>query len=335
MAFKREYLAEETDEAGEAASLTTTQDGPRLCPIFICSAIGIIAATVAFFTFTAWDLGAGDFTWSWRAARALLAKQNPYHTIQPLGAYPYDAPFYSPLPAALVALPFSPFPLTVAGALFVGVSAAILAWALCRDEPDRLLLFASAPYWMALRWGQWSPLLTATLLIPALAALVVVKPNLGLAVLVYRPRWQVVAAGAIFGIISLLILPSWPLDWFNALATNRHTLPVLTIPGCFVLLALLRWRDPRARLLIGLAIMPQRLLFYDQLALLLVAPTLRTQLALIILGWVGFLGWQSIGGPYTYAAPPWVLWLCYLPALIVVLAPLREQRMSSVSERVW
>lgn len=294
--------------------------------------IGGVAAIVAFLGFTAWGTVAADFTWSWRAAQAILDGQNPYDMIRPSGQYPYNAPFYYPLPAALVAVPFTIFPATIGGALFIGVSTGILAYALLeQDQQDQaLLILLSAPYFAALRAGQWSPLLTAAMILPALAFLLTVKPNLGLAGVVYQPRWRVVLAHvSLVMLASLLILPTWPLDWLVALQDHRHDAPIASMPGTLMLLALLRWRDPRARLLLALSIFPQRLLFYDQLPLLLVAKSLRARLILIGSGWAGFLAWQTIAGPYSYAAPPWVLWFCYVPALGIVLAPLwvtlREQ----------
>lgn len=289
-------------------------------------AVGLSTAVLAWYTFTRWRLGAGDFTWSWRAAQALLAYQNPYDVIQPTGDYPYDAPFYYPLPAALVALPFAALPATSAGAVFVGVSAGILAWALCKDTPVRLLMLVSAPFFMALRSGQWSPLLTAALLLPALAPLAVVKPNLGLAIVAQHIHKRMVFGCGLLIVLSLVILPSWPLNWLVALQANRHMAPVLTFPGWLVLFALLRWRDPWARVVVALAVLPQRLLFYDQLPLLLVARTPREQLLLLVSGWLGFLGWQVMAGPNVDAAPAWVLWFCYVPALLVVLKPLVLER---------
>jgi hypothetical protein len=293
--------------------------------IIVAFAFGLIATILAFLEFTHWNIFAGDFTWSWRAAQALLANQNPYAVIQPTGIYPYDAPFYYPLPAALIALPFALFPATLAGALFVGCSAAALAWALVRQSPSWLILFCSAPYFMALRYGQWSPLLTAAMLLPALTPLAVVKPNLGLGILALRPTWWAVVGGGGLLLASFVVCPTWLADWLQALAFNRHTAPILTFPGCFMLLTLLRWRDPHARFVLALAILPQRLIFYDQLPLLLVAQTNRQRQVLVLCSWVGFLSWQLVSGPYTEAAPSWVLWSCYLPALVVVLAPLRQQ----------
>ena len=66
--------------------------------------------------------GAGDFGWAIHAAQRLLAGQNPYDT--PLEQYP--------LTAAVFALPFVALRPEVAGALFYGISSALLAFGLTR-----------------------------------------------------------------------------------------------------------------------------------------------------------------------------------------------------------
>ena len=116
---------------------------------------------------------AKDFTYPWRAARALLAGLDPYVAIQPTGPYPYESRFPYPLPAALVAVPLAWLQAAVAGAVFFGLSAAALTWALLADRGGgglgRLWMLASAPFGMALALGQWSPLLVAGALLPACA----------------------------------------------------------------------------------------------------------------------------------------------------------------------
>jgi hypothetical protein len=70
--------------------------------------------------------------------RALLSGENPYSNTPP-GVIPY------PLLAALAALPFAPFPLEIAGALFFGISSGLLALGLIRQGPERLLVFLPIP----------------------------------------------------------------------------------------------------------------------------------------------------------------------------------------------
>jgi len=63
----------------------------------------------------------------WTAARALWARHDPYAAI-PSPPWPWNLQY--PLPAVLIALPFSVLPLTLARAVFMGVSSALLAYGL-------------------------------------------------------------------------------------------------------------------------------------------------------------------------------------------------------------
>lgn len=129
---------------------------------------------------------------------------------------------------------------------------------------------------LALTIGQWSPLLAAAALAPALGALAAVKPTLGRAMLAYRARWRAALPAAAVLAASLVVLPGWPRGWLANLAhVEGHPAPAFTAAGCALLLALLRWRQPEARLLVVLACGPQLLFFADQLAVGLVARTRR------------------------------------------------------------
>ncbi|MFL5574576.1 MAG: hypothetical protein ACJ79S_01175 [Gemmatimonadaceae bacterium] len=266
---------------------------------------------------------AKDFTWPWRAARILLQGHDPYVVIQTTGPFPFSSPFFYPLPAALVAMPFAPLPPDRAGALFFGISTALLAFGVTRDGLWRLLLFTAAPYFMAAANTQWSPLLAAAALLPGLQWVGSAKPNLGLAVFVYRPsRWAIVG-GAIIIAISFAVLPGWVSGWRAALAqTPHHAPPVLRVGGVVLLLALLRWRTREARLLLVMACVPQVLYFYDQLLLWLVPRTWRQMLALSGASWVGVVGWWAVrprSGGGLDAAGAWVIGLVYIPTLLLVL----------------
>src|SRR4030095_6354035 len=128
----------------------------------------------AFITYFSWIRApnhlAKDFSWPWRAARVLLEGHNPYHVVQATGPYPFNVGLFYPLPAAVVALPFAALRPAVAGALFFGLSSALLAFALCRTKSDlaKLPLFLSAPFCMAAVLVQWSPLMTAAAMTSAL-----------------------------------------------------------------------------------------------------------------------------------------------------------------------
>ncbi len=144
--------------------------------------------------------------------------------------------------------PLSFLPPVLAGSLFIGLSATLLAWTLQRDGRWRLWIVLSAPWWWAIAANQWSLLLTAAVLTPVLQGLAALKPNLGIGILVYQPRWQPLLLGAVVAVlISLLVLPTWPLDWSVNLQRNRHHVPLLLLPfGPLLLLTATRWHNPRA-----------------------------------------------------------------------------------------
>lgn len=278
---------------------------------------------------------AKDFSYPWRAARALLAGDNPYEVMRAVGEYPFNAGLLYPLPAALVATPFAPLRPEIAGALFVGLSAALLGWAVLRDCPYRLPLFISAPFVQAAILGQWSPLLTAAALMPTLQFLAAAKPTVGLAAWIYQPSLRGIIGGLILVAAAFLVLPSWLGDWREVVATtNKYRGPATTLLGAFLLLGLLRWRRREGRLFVAMSLIPQLPVFYDSLILWLVPSTLWRSLALSAVSWVGYLAWYpSRASPLqNEIAFPWLVFTIYAPALILLLLlPAREQPEERVS----
>lgn len=303
-------------------------DAPPLqLTLAIAFAIGAWGAFIAWFALsTAPEHLAKDFSWPWRAARALLDGHNPYAVIRPTGAYPFNAGLFYPLPAVLAALPFAPLNPAVAGASFVGISSALLAFGLARTRAGmaRLPLFVSAPFCMAALLAQWAPLMMAGAVLPALQFLGAAKPNVALACFAYRPTVRGVVMGAIFVALSLAVLPSWPMDWRAALAeAPRYRAPVMYMGGPILLLALFKWRRPEARTFIAMSVMPQLTLFYDQLPLWLVPTTAWRSFGLSVLSWIAWAQWYPSREIPTHVAiaRPWIFALIYLPALLLVLLP--------------
>lgn len=280
--------------------------------------VGLCAALLALVSLSAAHRP-GDVAWAINGARALLADQSPYQVeTSPLNGN--NDPLYYPLPAVLAVLPLARLPLLASSVLFAGVSAALLAWALPRGQWWAL---ASAPAYVSLWVAQWPPLLVAAALLPPLAPLLAVKPTLGAALWLYRPsRWGLIG-GALLCLVGLFWLPSWPAEWLATLrAAAHHPIPVLMLPfGPLLLLATLRWRDPRARLLLALACMPQEYWHYDQLPLFLVVPSGWPCAVLAILSWLRYAIWAPC-----YTAPWWegqgeviiAIVTMYLPALILL-----------------
>ncbi|MEI7770215.1 MAG: hypothetical protein WCI67_09520 [Chloroflexales bacterium] len=299
-------------------SAASPREVPGRARIGIALALGLASTALCYLRLAGGGVLAADFTWAWRGAQLLITGQNPYALILPAGAYPFNDFLYYPLPALLIAMPFTWLSGPTAGAIFIGVSSGLLCWGLLREGTQRLILFASPPYLYALITAQWSPLITAAALLPNLAFALSAKPNLGLAVLVaYPERRRLLLFGAAVA-ASLLVLPSWPADMLGRISSHHNFTPLISWYGPLLLLALPFWRAPSARLLLALAIMPQRLL-YDQLPLWLIPQTPRQSLLLTIASWAGVLLGLALG--WGEAA----LVSAYLPALGCVLWGRRAQ----------
>jgi hypothetical protein len=298
--------------------------------------IGAALAAGAWGGFIAWfgmssnpQLLARDYTFSWRAARALLLGHDPYQVVAGTGAYPFNVDLFYPLPAAVLSLPVATLPPAVAGAIFVAVSATLLGWAVSADGVKRLGIFISAPFCMAALLGQWSIVLTAAAMIPALQFLCVAKPNIGFAAWLYRPSWRGIIGGIALCAFSLIFMPDWPLRWLESIrGTVSYRAPALSLAGCFTLLALFRWRRREGRVFLGMAFVPQLPVFYDQLPLWLVPTTMWRTLLLSATSWVAWFMWFPSRALMTQfaVARPLVLLFIYVPALVMLLTlPQREE----------
>jgi len=263
-----------------------------------------------------------DFDQSWIAARALLAGGDPYAAVVAAG-WPW--PLYYPLPAVLVAVPFTMLSMAAARVVFGGLGAGALAYAMTGRVWWGLAVLAGAPFLDALTNVQWSPLLTAAALLPALGWALAAKPTIGLALWVAYPRWQTAAAVGAIAVASLIVLPEWPRLWLAATAGAAHIRPPIFRPGgLLLLLALLRWRRPEARLLAALACVPQSPAMYEALPLFLAASSAREALGLALLSHVAYGATRLLppGGSLAEAYEakwPIMLVLVYLPVLVVVL----------------
>ncbi|MGA7293292.1 MAG: hypothetical protein WBW85_12210 [Terriglobales bacterium] len=186
----------------------------------VATAIGTVSGTLCWAFLHRFQLGAGDFTWSYHGARALLSGQDPYANTPP-GMIPY------PLPAALVALPFAPFPADLAAALFFGISSGLLALGLVRHSPQRLFIFLAYPYWSALITAQWPPLIMCGAFFPLALVFCVAKPQTGTPMaLAHLSRQGLIAASALL-LASLILMPRWPLEWIPQLSGYRDFVPFL------------------------------------------------------------------------------------------------------------
>lgn len=260
--------------------------------------------------------GSSDFDSLYRAAADLMAGKNPY---------PLAAEFPYPLPAVLLAVPFTAIPPGLARPIFDILVGWGLAYALWRYRgPYALLALGSGAYIVALAASQVTPLLVAASLVPALGFLLAVKPTTSAALWIARPSWTAILGASLLFVVSLVVAPSWPMDWWMALPADKAWLapPLLRPFGFILLLAALRWRSPEGRLIFATAFIPQTGLPYELVPLALI-PSNRLEMGIYVAGtWVAaaaagpWLGQSSVSN-----GTAWPLTLCavYLPMLYLVL----------------
>jgi hypothetical protein len=272
----------------------------------------------------------------WRASADLRRGLDPY----PLARTHSIWPLYYPLPAVLLAFPFSWFSFPVASTLWVGLIAGTFTYAMAGRGWWALLALGSGGVFHALGNGQLTPLLVAAALIPVLGGLLVVKPNSGLALFAMYPSRRAVVGAVAVLLASLALLPRWPLEWLQVIRDSPHIASPLARPyGWLLLLAALRWRDPRARLLLALALIPQNLLPHETVALALI-PQDGRQMAIYAGGtWLAVFQVLAFP-PLTRASDlvttinatwPVMLLAVYLPMLWLVLRSQDVKRASRLS----
>jgi hypothetical protein len=294
----------------------------RRARLVIALCIGVAAGI-----YSCWSLSTArvpsDFEFWWRAARVLVEGGDPYLRVENTGGWPLPDRLFYPMPALLVTIPVAWMPLPLASGVILGLGSGVLAWALSRDGLGRLWLFATPSFVMALKVGQWSPVLTVAALVPALGWLAAVKPTLGLGALFYRLDWRAFAGAGLFAVASVAILPAWPREWLaNLHHVASHPPPIATPLGVALILAAVRWRTPEGRLLLAMACVPQLLFFADQLPVYLVARTRAQTAALAFCGTIAWLAWfvqLKTGDLYVPKAAPYVMIGVYAPALLMVL----------------
>lgn len=286
--------------------------------LLLSALIGLVTGYLCFIARSVFFPGPGDFNWALETAWALLNDNDPYDFAPSALRIPY------PLPVALFGLPLLPLEPRLAGASFFGISSAVLAYGVLRsDAPWRLIVFCSFPYLYALCFAQWSTLIMAAWFFPILGPLLVlVKPQIALPVALVRlSRPGVVLAGAVL-MLSLAIYPTWPFRWLSMLRSFESIVPLLTLPfGPLLLAALIYYKEPRAQLLLAMALLPFRGV-YDLLALWLLPTTRLQMLLLTLLSWVVPI--ISFGAG-VMVRPAWAVPVLFVPALICVLLSYRQQ----------
>lgn len=286
--------------------------------VLISITVGLISGICCFLLLRVIGSAAGDFTWAYNAALDLINGRDPYRHEFSRRWTPY------PLPTALVALPFTILSPEVAGATFLGLSSALMIYGLTRKGFFPLLVLACCPFWVCVQWAQWTPLIVASAFFPVLMFVSVIKPHVAAPVVLMHWRVIGIISSAILVIVSLIIYPTWPIRWLSQLSEFQGYIPLLTIPGPLLLLALTRWRERDAQFLLLASIFPQRW-FYDALILWLIPKTRNEFLYAAIFSWGAFI-WRI----HHFPDPKWERGLIcvlffYIPMLAFILLRKREK----------
>jgi hypothetical protein len=276
--------------------------------VAVSAAIGVASGAFCWFLMRHFHQDAADFRWALHLAHRLAAGQNPYDT--PLEQYPVTA--------ALFALPFLRLSPEAAAGCFWGISSFLLAFGLTRSGYHRLLVFLAYPYWAGMLAVQWSPIIAASAFFPLLLPVTMAKPQIGLPVVLTRmTRRGLLACAVVLG-LSLVWMPRWPLLWVHQWGHYPHFIPLLVLPGPLLLLALFRYRDRDALLLLLASLMPQRW-FFDSLTLWLIPRTRKEILGTIAISWgAGIWRWNHMPHSFTQVGR-WTVLFLYLPMLAVIL----------------
>ncbi|MFZ0288726.1 MAG: hypothetical protein WBW98_18240 [Candidatus Sulfotelmatobacter sp.] len=276
--------------------------------VVVSATVGLASGIFCWFLMKHLHQDAADFRWALRIAQRLLFRQNPYDTS--LEQYP--------LTAGLFALPFVRLQPEIAAGLFYGISSAALAFGLTRYSYRGLLIFLAYPYWAGLLTVQWSPVIAASAFFPLLLPVTMAKPQIGLPVFLTRLSRRGLFACMIVAALSLMVMPRWPLLWIGQLGHYEHFIPLLVLPGPLLLLALWRYRDRDAILLLLAACMPQRW-FFDSFILWLIPRSRREIVWTVFFSWGAGL-WRWYHAPHSFTeVGRWTVFFIYLPMLAVVL----------------
>lgn len=278
--------------------------------------VGLCAAFIATIHLGSGFWLAHDFSWPLQAARVLREGGNPYTTaLFPDRGPLFSDPLYYPMPAVLVALPFSYLPDLIAGVLWSTLCATLLALVTPRE---RWPLFLSAAFLVNAQACTWIMLLMAAYDTPVLQGVFACKPTIGAALWLNKRRRGAVIGGVVLLALSFALLPTWPLDWLHNAALSHHPIPLVVCP--LLALLLLRWRDKDARFILFLSMAPQILYLGEPLLLFRVCRRWQESALLASLTWLVYaivLSWgEQLRQGFNF---PIVAWLLYLPVAALVL----------------
>lgn len=291
--------------------------------------LGVAAAALHYFRALEHG-GLSDFSALWYGARMLLTHQNPYSLIGPGKLIGMPTPLLYPAPAFVAVIPLTVLPSAVAGAFFVFLSTALLAWGATRDSWHLLPMFPSIAFLTSAQLGQWSILMTSALFVPAVALIAIAKPQASIPVVGSSDHpsafYASIIGGALLTAIAFVLEPTWFVEWRQLVGeTSYFVAPIARTGGLVIALVLLRWRRTEAWLVFLAACLPQTWYPYNGLMLIAVASTYREA---SVLSLVSSATWMLV---YLYlpgemrSPATRELWgtllvaSSYLPATVVVL----------------
>jgi hypothetical protein len=295
-------------------------------------AIGVFAAALQWTASTMAPGQVSDFDQLWFAARAVMSGRDPYALIGPGREFGWPWPLLYPLSGIIPIIPIAWMPVRAAGTAFAFFSGAVFGYAVAPFGKVGTFLVLSVPFAMAVMLGQWAPVLAAAALYPGAAFAAAVKPNIalsGLAGASWRAWGVALVSGIVLGAASFVLIPSWFGEWRAAISTVAYTRPYVLRPGgVLLLLALIRWREPQARILVAFAVIPMTPSIYDLLipltAIVAWAGTVRIaallSLASLLLPVVVYGSPAGDFARWTERAAAAGLALVLWPCLVVVLA---------------
>ena len=133
----------------------------------------------------------------------------------------------------------------------------------------------------------------------------------------------------VVAVASLIALPRWPILWLSEIGKYEHFFAILILPGPILLLALLRYRDRDAWLLLINACMPQRY-FFDTFILWLIPQSRREILIAVFFSWCSGL-WRWFYPPHSITQiGRSIVLFTYLPMLAILLLRDSTETASSV-----
>jgi hypothetical protein len=303
-------------------------DRRTLQRIIVAIAVGTGGAFVHYAKARAVPNHPGDFGLAWFGARAMFHGGNPYELIGPGLVYDWPWHLIYPLTAMAAALPFALLPQLPATLVFVFTSSALLAYSVTRKAWYPLLMCASAGFLVAAGAAQWSPLFTAAIGLPPIAFFFAAKPTVGIALAIAAPprvRYFGIIGAIVLLIVSMGFFPAWPLAWFRSFSTATQVAPPLfRFGGIAILVGLLRWRRPEARMLIALACVPQTGSWNEILPLLVIPSTATEMMLLCSVSSLGYLLQDSVmtatnETEFNQQVGALMVALAYLPAAMMIL----------------